>query len=313
MSHAIKFCSIVIIAMVGMGNLALAQCFVCSDSNNNTLVGTGALYTNITGPNNTATGYQALYSNSAGRGNAAQGVNALYSNTTGIRNSGLGSNALYDNTTGSYNVAVGFNAGFDQTTGNDNIYINNVGVGGESQTLRIGTQGTAGIVGSGILTAYIAGVASSQVIGSAVYVTSTGQLGVQGSSERFKTDIAPMPELSAKLEQLRPVTFHYRTDPKGVRQYGLIAEEVAKVYPELVIRDATGKIMGVHYEELAPMLLAEVQHQHAMVQTLAEQNAAQARKIDAQAAELREVKKLVIEMQAGLLNQQAKDGLVAQR
>jgi Chaperone of endosialidase len=313
MNQAFKLSVIVIGAMMGMGDRALAQCFVCSDSYGNSLVGTSALHTNSTGPNNTAVGYQALYSNTGGKGNAAQGVNALYSNTSGIRNLGIGSNALYGNTTGSYNVALGYEAGYDQTTGNDNIYINNVGVSGESQTLRLGVQGTSGVLGSGIITAYIAGVATSQITGSAVYVTSTGQLGVQGSSERFKTDIVPMPELSGNLQQLRPVTFRYKTDPKGVRQYGLIAEEVDKVYPELVIRDDAGKIAGIHYEELAPMLLAEVQHQHAIIQTLAEQNATQAHRIDAQAAELREVKNLVVQMQAGLNKLEAKDALVAGR
>ena len=119
--------------------------------------------------------------------------------------------------------------------------------------ILIGVQGTQ-------ISTTIAGIYGTTVTGgSAVYVTSSGKLGVQGSSERFKTDITAMPQLSEKLAALRPVTFRYRADPKRVRQYGLIAEEVAKVYPELVIRDDAGKIQGVHYEELAPMLLNEVQ------------------------------------------------------
>jgi len=132
-----------------------------------------------------------------------------------------------------------------------------------------------------------------------VYVTATGQLGLQGSSERFKTNIAPMPEFTAKLQQLRPVTFQYKTDPMGTPRYGLIAEEVDKIYPELVIRDEKGQIQGVRYEELAPMLLNEMQKQQMVVA--------------AQAAEIRDLKKLVLEMQAGLLQLQAKDKLVAQR
>lgn len=144
---------------------------------NNSVIGDGAMYTNSNGSNNTAVGFDALYSNTVGKGNAAQGVNALYNNTTGIRNLGIGSNALFDNVTGSYNVALGFNAGYNQTTGNDNIYFSNVGVAGESQTLRLGTQGSAGVVGSGILTTYIAGIAGTQVTGTPVYVTSSGQLG----------------------------------------------------------------------------------------------------------------------------------------
>jgi len=90
---------------------------------------------------------------------------------------GIGNNALFGNATGSYNVALGFNAGYNQTTGTDNIYFSNLGVAGESQTLRLGTQGSAGVVGSGILTAYIAGIAGTQVTGTPVYVTSSGQLG----------------------------------------------------------------------------------------------------------------------------------------
>jgi hypothetical protein len=144
---------------------------------NNSVVGDGAMFTNSSGSNNTALGFDALYSNTIGKGNAAQGTNALFSNTTGIRNLGIGSNALFDNSTGSYNVALGFNAGYNQTTGTDNIYFSNVGVAGESQTLRLGTQGSPGVVGSGILTAYIAGIAGTQVSGTPVYVTSNGQLG----------------------------------------------------------------------------------------------------------------------------------------
>jgi trimeric autotransporter adhesin len=292
MSHAFKFCVIAISAVL-IGDRALAQCFVCSDSSSNTAIGTSALSSGTNnGPNNTAVGYKALYSNTAGKGNDAQGVNALYSNTTGIRNLAIGSNALYANTTGSYSVALGFDAGYDQTTGNDDIYINNVGMGGESQTLRLGTAGTPGVIGSGILTAYIAGVATSQVTGGAVYVTSSGQLGVLASSERFKMEVETMQEASDKLAQLRPVTFKLKTDPKGTVQYGLIAEEVAKVYPELVIHGAGGSIDGVRYEELAPMLLYEVQQQRQ---------------------QLRDMQRQMVAMRATLVKLRAQDQLVALR
>jgi len=116
------------------------------------------------------------------------------------------------------------------------------------------------------------------VSGNAVYVSSTGQLGVVVSSERFKTEIAPMGAYTEKLQQLRPVTFHLKTDPKGARQAGLIAEEVAKVYPDLVIRDEKGRIDRVRHDELAPMLLNEMQRQR---QTIAAQ-AAQIRKLNQQ-------------------------------
>ena len=141
-------------------------------------------------------------------------------------------------------------------------------------------------------------------------VTSNGQLGVAAvSSERFKTAIEPMGSDTAKLEQLRPVTFKLKTDANGTRQYGLIAEEVAKVYPELVIRDENGHIDGVRYDELAPMLLNEMQKQQQV-------NAAQAAKIDSleqQVAKVDDLERQLAEMHAALVAIQSKDQLVAQR
>jgi hypothetical protein len=240
----------------------------------NAAVGYDAMYANTTGPNNTALGSNALYSNTSGKGNAAQGVNALYSNTTGIRNLAIGSNALYKSN-GSYNIALGFDAGYNVTQGSNNIEIGSVGETSDDGTIQIGMQGTQ-------VLAKIAGIFGTQITGSTVYVTSTGQLGVQGSSERFKTDIAGMPEMSAKLEQLRPVTFRYKSDPHNVTQYGLIAEEVAAVYPELVIRDDMGQIQGIHYEELAPLLLQEVQQQRHQLLSQSGQLAAQRDELDAE-------------------------------
>jgi hypothetical protein len=268
-------------------------------SNFNVASGLAALASDTTGANNTAVGYAALYSNTGGKGNAAQGVNALFSNTTGIRNLGIGSNALFGNTIGSYNVALGFDAGYNVTTGSNNIEIGAMGTASDNATIQIGAQGTQ-------TSTTIAGIYGTQVSGSAVYVTSTGQLGVQASSERYKTDIATMSEPSGKLAQLRPVTFHYRTDPKGVQQYGLIAEEVAKVYPELVIRDDSGKIQGVHYEELAPMLLSEFQQQRATIQS----QAAKINDLNQQVAELKDLKQ---EMRAALRRLRSTNELVAQR
>jgi trimeric autotransporter adhesin len=303
-------------ANTAMGTDALLNLPVSAAYNTsvgNTAAGDDALYNNSTGANNTAVGYMALFSNTTGKGNEAHGVNALYSNTTGIRNIGMGSNALYDNATGSYNIAVGFDAGYNVTNGSNNIEIGTPGSSGDNDTIQIGVQDTQ-------TSTSIAGIYGTPVSGSAVYVTSTGRLGVQASSERFKTDIATMPELSTKLHQLRPVTFHYKTDPKGVRQFGLIAEEVDKVYPELVIRDEKGQIQGVHYEELAPMLLREVQKQQSVLQRQeAELHAQQAMlksqsvKIDeltVQAAELSDLKK---ELRAALLQLKSKEHLIAQR
>jgi hypothetical protein len=137
-----------------------------------------------------------------------------------------------------------------EARGRYNIEIGNVGGANDAGTIRFGTSSQQG-------TAYIAGLANSHVAGSAVYVTATGQLGVLASSERYKTDVASMGSSSEKVRELRPVTFHLKTDPKAGVQYGLIAEEVAKVYPELVISGDKRQIEGVHYEELTPMLLNE--------------------------------------------------------
>jgi hypothetical protein len=262
---------------------------------NNTASGYQALLSNTTGANNTAFGSAALNFNTTGKGNAAQGANALYSNTTGIRNLGIGSNALFANATGSYNIALGFDAGYNVTNGSNNIEIGTQGTASDNNTIQIGVQGTQ------VLTT-IAGIFGTPVTGGAVYVTSTGQLGVQASSERYKTDIQSMPDFSAKLDQLRPVTFHYKTDPKSVQQYGLIAEEVDKVYPELVIRDGKGQIQGVHYEELAPLLLSEVQQQ-----------AAEIRDLKQQVAKVSDLEHEFAEMRAALVALQSKDQLVSQR
>jgi hypothetical protein len=269
---------------------------------NNTAAGFYALYNNTTGANNTASGYEALFSNTGGNynnasgylalhdnttgsQNSASGVQALYGNHTGNYNTASGTDALYSNTGGSSNIAEGYKAGYNLTTGSNNIDIGNLGVAAESGTIRIGTTSTQ-------TKTFIAGIYGTSVTGSAVVVSSTGQLGVTVSSERFKTAIAPMGSATAKLGQLRPVSFKLKSDAKGTRQYGLIAEEVAKVYPELVIRNESGRIDGVRYDELAPMLLNEVQQQ---------------------AAEIHGLKQLVLEMHAGLLKLQAKDALVTQR
>jgi hypothetical protein len=134
-------------------------------------------------------------------------------------------------------------------------------------------------------------------------VTSAGQLGVLASSERYKTDIKPIGMNTENLQQLRPVSFHLKTDPKGHLQYGLVAEEVAKVYPELVIRDDVGQIQGVRYDELAPMLLNEMQQQRAQM----------TQKIDSQTARIASLEQQLAGIQAALIKLQPKDQLVAQR
>jgi hypothetical protein len=235
-----------------------------TSGSSNSAVGASALQANSTGANNTAFGSDALYSNTTGRGNAAQGANALYSNTVGIRNLGVGNNALFGNVSGNYNIAIGFNAATNVTTGSNNIEIGAVGTSSDNGTIQLGVQGTQ-------TSTTIAGIYGTTLTGSAVYVTASGQLGVLASSERFKTGVQAMGTASSKLGELRPVTFKLKSDSDGTVQYGLIAEEVAKVYPELVVRGADGRIDGVRYEELAPMLLNVVQHQQTTLAAQAQQ------------------------------------------
>jgi hypothetical protein len=282
--------------ITGKGNSAegYRALFLNTSGDYNTAVGYDTLYSNTTGTQNNAAGYATLHANTTGSYNNAMGVDALYENTTGSQNSAVGYGALYSNTDGNYNAALGYFAGSNLTTGSNNVDINSRGVAGESGVIRIGTEGTQAAT-------YVAGIYGTSVTGNAVMVSSTGQLGVVVSSERFKTAIAPMGSDTAKLGQLRPVSFTLKSDATGTRQYGLIAEEVAKVYPELVIRDQAGRIDGVRYDELAPMLLNEVQKQHTQTTET----------IDAQAAKIRDLEQQVAEMHAVLLKLQAEDERVA--
>jgi hypothetical protein len=192
-------------------------------------------------------------------------------------------------------------------TGNNNIEIGNKGAASDGKLIKIGTEGLQ-------TKTFIAGIYNVPLSGNAVVVTSTGQLGVVAvSSERFKTAISPMGVKTEKLSQLRPVTFKLKTDAQGTAQYGLVAEEVAKVYPELVIRDERGRIDGVRYDELAPMLLNEVQKQQKAAAVQAQANAAQAAEIRDLKQEVAELHNLKQEMRAALVKLQSKDELVAQR
>jgi len=276
---------------------------------NNTAAGAESLFSNTTGVNNNADGYQSMYHNTTGSNNVATGYQALNNNTTGAYNSALGYQALQNSQAGQGNIGVGPFAGQNIVQGGFNIDIGSWGTADESSTIRIGLPQYHHAT-------FIAGINSSQVTGAQVYVTATGRLGVLASSERFKTDITTLAPVSERLAQLRPVSFRLKTDPHGVVQYGLIAEEVDKVYPELVIRDSDGKIQGVRYEELAPILLNELQSQHASIVSLANQNGSQAAEIvelKRQVTKLGELAREVAEMHAALAALQTKDRLVAQR
>jgi endosialidase-like protein len=224
---------------------------------NNTANGSNALLNNTIGRNNTAEGLQALNNNTMGINNTGVGVNALFSNTTGNLNVALGVNSLLRNTTGSSNIALGVNAGGNLTIGNSNIDIGNAGVAAEANTTRVGTQGTQ-------RRAFIAGISGTAVTGSPVVVNASGQLGVAASSERFKDEIKPMNNVSEAILALQPVTFRYKKtiDPDRVPQFGLVADEVAKVNPDLVARDAKGEVYTVRYEAVNAMLLNEFLKEH---------------------------------------------------
>jgi hypothetical protein len=246
--------------------------------NNNTANGQEALFSNTDGNFNTATGGQALELNTTGNYNTASGDSALFSNTTGSSNVALGFEASENITTGSNNIAIGSSAGINLTTGSNNIDIGNQGIAGESNAMRIGTQGTQ-------TDTYIAGVWQSIVTGTAspVRVNSSGKLGTAPSSARFKKAIKPMDKASEAILALKPVTFRYKheLDPDSIPQFGLVAEEVEKVNPDLVARDADGKAYTVRYEAVNAMLLNEFLKEHRTVQQ-------QQKEIDALKAELKE-------------------------
>ncbi len=225
---------------------------------NNTATGAYALFASTYGQRNTASGSSALVSNSEGDENTAMGFLALSSNTTGDRNTAIGAYALSSQSTGYANIALGQNAGVNITTGKHNILIGNRGVGSDSYAIRIGEfQASTFIDG-------IFGVTASG--GSAVFVNSSNQLGTATSSRRYKQEIADMGDASVGLLALRPVSFRYTEEAAGNGprpvEFGLIAEEVAGVYPDLVVYDEEGKPYSVRYHALTPMLLNELQEQH---------------------------------------------------
>jgi hypothetical protein len=239
----------------------------------NTALGTFSLNQNTSGSYNTATGMFALHDSTSAGYNVADGVFALRNNTEGGENTAIGSNALNANTTGSYNIAVGYGAGKNVVSGSSNINIGSPGGSAEeNKTIRIGTNGVHKAT-------YVQGIYGVPLTGSQVVVASDGQLGVVVSSERYKTDVATMGDASSRLDELRPVTFRLKTDGNGTTQYGLIAEEVARIYPELVVRGEDGRIDGVRYEELAPMLLNEVQRQARKLSDQDERIGAQERQL----------------------------------
>jgi hypothetical protein len=219
----------------------------------NTAVGFGALAANQTSNFGTAVGFKAL-ANSIYSSNDAFGDKALGNTVTGTSNVGIGSGALFLNTGGHSNVALGNAAGF-YATGSNNIYIGALmrGVPDESDACYIGSifnQTSSG--------------------GTTVFINSDGKLGTATSSQRFKEEIKPMERASEALFSLRPVTFHYKSeiDPVCTSQFGLVAEDVEQVNPDLVVRDKEGKPYSVRYDAVNAMLLNEFIKEHQKVEDL---------------------------------------------
>jgi hypothetical protein len=259
----------------------------------NTTNGVDSLESNTTGNNNTANGYFALNANKIGNSNTANGFEALQRNT-GSNNTAEGFQALAQNTTGGNNIALGNLAGHNLTTSSNNIDIGNVGVAGEAAKIRIGTAGTQ-------TAAFIAGIHGVAVTGTPVVVSTSGQLGVATSSARFKEQIKPMNDVSDAILKLKPVSFRYKeeVDPDATPQFGLVAEEVEKVSPDLVIHDEEGRPFTVRYDAVNAMLLNEFLKEHRKVADLekkaVEQDslkatiAAQQKQIEAMTAGLQKV------------------------
>ncbi len=232
----------------------------------NTATGYQALFNNVTGIFNTASGAEALFSNTTGEQNTAVGFQALYNTTVGGNNTALGSGALFSNITGEANVAIGYGALSHQTGGSGNIVLGaNAGkfVTGANSVIVIGAPG-ANVSGS----CFIGNIFGVTPVGAAtaVVIDSNGQLGTSSSSVRFKNDITMMGNASEAILSLKPVTFHYKSDQTRTAQFGLIAEEVAKINPDLVIRDAKGELYTVRYDAVNAMLLNEFLKEHRTVQ-----------------------------------------------
>jgi hypothetical protein len=254
------------------------------NGNSNTANGRGALLENTTGDNNTAMGDQALRENTTGSSNTANGLEALEENTTGGSNTASGQKALNRNTTGSFNIALGAEAGVNLTTGDNNIDIGNHGVRDESNTIRVGTSGTQDATS-------VAGIFGVAVNGSPVVVNSNGRLGTAPSSKRFKEATKPMDNASEAILALKPVTFRYKKgiDPLGTSQFGLVAEDVEKVNPDLVVRDKEGKPYTVRYDQVNAMLLNEFLKEHRRVEQLEANAVKQQKQIEALTAGLQKV------------------------
>jgi hypothetical protein len=256
----------------------------------NTANGTFALVNNITGNNNTAVGRDALSSLTNGNSNTAIGRDALLNNADGSNNIAVGRDALLNSTGGESNVAVGRGALANSTTGDSNLAL---GIDAGNQLVTANNVICIGHTGADVSNTTwidsVFGVTTQSGMTAPVIVSNNGQLGTVASSERFKKDIASMQKTSEAILVLRPVTFHYRTDAVNTPQFGLIAEEVAKVNPALVLPDKEGKPYTVRYDAVNAMLLNEFLKEHKTVQEQGAMIARQQEAIEALTAGLQKV------------------------
>ena len=238
-----------------------------TDGNFNTAVGQQALSANISGQENTAVGFVALANHPTGNFNTAVGTSALL-NTTAAQNTAIGAHALQNNDTGNSNTAVG-NAALVSSTGSGNIALGQNAGGSVTTASNVTCIGTSGAnVDNTTWISHVFGVTTQSGMTAPVIVSNTGQLGTVSSSRRFKHDIRPMEKASEAILGLKPVTFHYKSDETNTPQFGLIAEEVAAVNPDLVMPDENGNIYSVRYDQVNAMLLNEFLKQHRKVQKL---------------------------------------------
>jgi hypothetical protein len=264
----------------GAGTLALntgdnntatgaAALLVNTTGSNNTATGLQALFNNTSGSNNTATGLQALFDNTTGSANTANGASALASNTAGNFNTATGASALFQNAGGSFNTAIGLQALSNSQTGNNNTVVGAQAGGGivtASNVICIGDGVTGADVGNTCFIGNIRGTTTQNANAIPVLIDSVGQLGTLSSSRRYKTDIKPMDKASEAILALKPVSFRYKVHKDTTPQFGLIAEEVAEVNPDLVVRDEKGDIYTVRYDAVNAMLLNEFLKEHNKVE-----------------------------------------------
>jgi len=261
-----------------------------TDGTGNSAIGAQVLFNNTTGTSNTASGGSALFNNTIGDYNTATGGSALYSNVTGESNTAIGQQALQSNISGSDNTAVGLETLVSNTNGSHNIAL---GDGAGTNVMTADRVICIGAVGEDVSNSCFIGQIFNVISagGTPVFINSNNKLGTITSSRRFKEQIKPMEQASEVLFALKPVSFRYKKelDPTGISQFGLVAEDVEEVNPDLVVRDREGKVNTVRYDQVNAMLLNEFLKEHRKVQDLEKGMAAITAQLKEQAAQIQKV------------------------